>query len=147
MGDMLEGFGDEVVLFVAFLTLSLIFLTVFSCFRRPRRPERTRTPSAETSPAQQLEVHHPAASRAVAEGLRHRPQATSLPDGDSRGVEATITSRTVEQQQNNDNESRNDSTEQEYNSEIHIRLIQATGSGDAREVVIAPNTTLEYLRR
>lgn len=155
MGDLIEGFGDEVVLFVAFLTLSLIFLTVFSCFRRPSSPDRA--PSAEEEHTPQLEGPevHPQATEQAPERpgaetgeLRYRPQAASPPDYLSR---PEATGGTVEQQQDNDGGRQPDTSGRgsadEELGEIHVRLIQATGPGHAREIVVSPNATLQQLRR
>jgi hypothetical protein len=183
MGDLVEGFGDEVVLFVAFLTLSLVFLTLLSYTRRHRT-----SGSGRGEPEQQDHAQHPEGPNQqqsqgelrTADGLRHRISATpsaerevqrvlrneqprdSGHDGDQQpvsgvesagrhdgdrgfgtgigggigGGEARLQSDGSEQQPGRTTE-----------GDINVRLIQPGGPGRAREVCVAPDVTLQYLRR
>ena len=70
MGEMIEGFGDEVVLFAAFLALSLVFLSLLTCTRRQRSPDRAES-------TQEGENHAHVQQPAEEEGQGHRPEAHS----------------------------------------------------------------------
>ena len=147
MGDMIEGIGDEVVLFVGFLAFALTFLTWLSCRQRQQRPHAAPARQQGESHAQQPAPSPPAESGsgesepvAGTDGLRHRSHVTS--PGDLATDEPRTPSSNVPSHQDGGGRGTSDGA-----AEIGVRLIQAGGAGNAREVRVSPNTTLQYLRR
>lgn len=177
MGEMIEGFGDEVVLFVAFLALSLVFLSLITCSRRRRIPDRAEStrdsedhahaqqPAAEGRPEASSDPVGQPQPRAGADGLRHRTHVAStaeevhqqggsgqlgggqLDDGSEQQPRGDV--RQPSLQPGGDQQSSVSSGGQGTTEEgqINIRLIQAGGPGHAREVCVAPTATLQHLRR
>lgn len=155
MGDIIEGVGDEVVLFGGFIILSVVFLIVISLWQRRRESE---TPTRE-SVQDQRESHahteeHPnsdevqdstsTGQQSGSEGLRHRSHVTVTPAPSFTPNESESASSTPLQQPG-DGGGRG-SSDGSHRNEITIRLIQAGGPGHAREVSVSPNTTLGDLR-
>lgn len=169
MGAILEGFGDEVVLFVAFLALSLVFLTFLSYWQRKRTPVAAQQrPGAEShAPTVSGNEHEEASteqlgaagSSSATDGLRHRAHVASTPGGDSNETNVTSGGGTGGHgggtggcggSTGGHGGSTGGSGTMEDTSgddDITVRLIQAGGPGHAREVCVTANSTMQYLRR
>ena len=154
MGDLIEGIGDEVLLFVSFLAVSVVFLF----FVTARRSQRTPAPPPEgqpnlapaARPPQGVGPDLPTQDQAnentgIPDGLRHRFHPNVVP-GDSQGASDGA------QGQPNDESGRVDNEPTEgipasTSNEFTIKLIRAGGPERSEEVRVTRNTTLEQLRR
>ena len=154
MGDFLvEGVGDEVVLFVLFLVLSSIFLVVAALWKRgpstipSSAPEEAAVPSSQAltgdSQAARTENISHAGNSTESEGLRHRvaPASREATNVDSR-------SPAREEQEHESLEARGlASGRRSEDAGMTIRLVRAGGQEHTLEVVVTPACTLEELRQ
>ena len=156
MGEetLIQGVGDEVVLFGGFMVLSVIFIIVVSVWQRSRAPATARQEDQEGSVQLQTESHAPQADQSSGvgvdgsastgqsggtDGLRHRPNVATAPDERQSDAPHDEGGRGSPQAGSGPAGSGEE--------EIRIRLIQAGGPGHAREVCVTPHATLGHLRR
>ena len=154
MGDIfVEGVGDEVVLFVSFLILSLSFLTVAALWRRQRRePEHATRTRTEGTPSRSQQVPDcnqagretsnggHAQNTTESDGLRHRFAADS-----SRSAESP--SRTDMLEHVETEEVGVPGGRVLEDAEMTLRLVRAGMAGHPMEVCVTPSCTIDYLRQ
>lgn len=176
MDSVIAGVGDEVVLFAGFLVFSLLFLTVFSVWKKPGTP--AAPPAAppteeEESYARQNQnrspdshnlqdgTEHPEGVVTGTEesGLRRRyhTSADHSREAESTSSESPSSGRGTSADRSREAESTSESVPDPQPSsghgtsagddEINVRLIQAGGPGHTQEVRVTPGTTLQELRR
>ena len=154
MGDLVEGIGDEVLLFVSFLGISLVFLFYVSFWRGQRRPAGGAAPQGPQEPPTATpqddspNLDQARGGTGLPDGLRHRPHASVTPDDASR-EESDST-----HQQASSNEGGRGTTPTSPTTTkgagvglISVKLVQAGGPERTQEVSVTPDTTLDHLRR
>ncbi len=150
MGDLIEGIGDEVLLFVSFLSISMAFLFYVSFLRgerAPVQPQESQHPPT-TPPAQPHGETAPSQDQArettgPQDGLRHRPHANAPPNESEPASENTQRS----ERGRGTTTTTTPITADTGSGEITVKLVQAGGPERTQEVLVTPDTTLEYLRR
>ncbi len=172
MGDLIEGIGDEVLLFVGFLVLSLIFLSYFTFRNRqaPPRPAAAATPPVSSSSGSQPQEEPTGANpnrenhatqrsgetgsnsdqsyvRPLGEdGLRSRFRGTEASSNQS-GTNSEPGGTTAGDTDISGDDASGRSQDNDDGNDITIRLIRAGGSGHAQEIHTTATCTIDYLRR
>lgn len=148
-GNIIEGVGDEVLLFGVFLLLSLVFLTFISLRGRQQvPPPEQREQSGEHV---ELDTSHDRNRQSSADGLRSRFH-TAAPTSSTwqQSSDSNSTGRGERGSGSDDEEGRgtgDGGDDDGERNEIRIRLIQAGAPGNVREICVHPDITLDQIRR
>ena len=156
MGEFsfIDGIGDEVVLFVGFLALSVIFLILVGLPKRGAREGNNETAipvgrqQDESQPAATT-IHAPNETLTVARetetggSVRHR--STGFSTSDTRDYSASSSGDSNERRRETVEEEETDSYRQD--EAFTIRIVKAGSSDHPLEVQVTNSTTVNEMRK
>lgn len=164
---LIEGIGDEVVLFVGFLVLSAGLLVYFTLRQASRGQNSGPRVAQESGGTLGRESHASGSEAPTEEEVPVRPQADTTPrqtqyqGSDGLRQRSNVSAPSEDRNEPPTSRASGRGTPQEAaagdsagggeqepgEGEIRIRLIQAGGPGHAREVCVSPRIHLGQLRR
>lgn len=145
-----DGIGDEVVLFVGFLLLSVGFLIIIGFLRRGHvvEPEAERDPLEAEAPTRQEEEEASVVNTVPeTEGLRHRGTGSGPGTSSYTSGSNTPNADSLSQETENIHEDEQESTSNQNNSSFTIRLVIAGRTDPPKEVRVTASHTMEQIRK